>query len=84
MKARMGPVAAITATAHKMARTIYNMMLKKTDFEDAGGDFYDKQNEEKALRYLRKRAATLGYTLEKGNSKQLESSNIEQVTWSNR
>lgn len=67
MKARMGPVEAITATAHKMARTIYFMMLRKTDFHDSGGDFYDKLNEEKTLRYLQKKAASLGLKLEKAN-----------------
>lgn len=44
MKARMGPIQAITATAHKLARALYYMMLRKTDFEEAGGDFYDKLN----------------------------------------
>jgi transposase len=65
MKARMGPIEAITATAHKMARTLYFMMLRKTDFQDAGVDFYDKQNEKKTLKFLMKRAQSLGYTLEK-------------------
>lgn len=65
MKARMGPVEAITATAHKMARTIYYMMLRRTDFQDTGGDFYDKLNQEKTLKFLKKRAESLGYTLEK-------------------
>lgn len=65
MKARMGPVQAITATAHKMARTIYYMMVRKVDFEDAGGDFYDKLNQEKTLKFLKKRAESLGYILEK-------------------
>jgi transposase len=65
MKARMGPVEAITATAHKMARTIYYMMLRRVDFQDSGGDFYDKLNQEKTLKFLKKRAESLGYTLEK-------------------
>lgn len=65
MKARMGPVEAITATAHKMARTIYYMMLKKTDFQDSGADYYDKLNHEKTLKFLKKRAELLGYRLEK-------------------
>ena len=68
MKARMGPVEAITATAHKMARTIYYMMLRKVDFIDSGGDFYDKLNHEKTLKFIRKRAESLGYTLEKQTS----------------
>jgi transposase len=65
MKARMGPVEAITATAHKMARALYHMMLKKEDFKEAGADFYDKLNEAKTLKFLEKRAASLGYALTK-------------------
>jgi transposase len=65
MKARLGPVEAITATAHKMARAIYFMMLRKADFVDAGADYYDRINEVKALKFLKKRAAALGYSLEK-------------------
>lgn len=65
MKARMGPVQAITATAHKMARTLYFMMLRKTDFQEVGNDYYDKLNEAKTLKYLSKRAKSLGYDLKK-------------------
>lgn len=64
MKARMGPVQATTATAHKMARAIYYMMLRKQDFLDAGADFYDQLNHAKTLKFLKKRAASLGYRLE--------------------
>lgn len=64
MKARMGPVEAITATAHKMARAIYYMMLKGEDFKEAGGDYYDKMNEAKTIKYLKKRARSLGFRLE--------------------
>jgi transposase len=63
MKARMGPTEAITATAHKMARTIYFMMQRKTEFQDAGGNYYDKLNREKTLKFLKKRAESLGYCL---------------------
>jgi hypothetical protein len=65
MKARMGPIEAITATAHKMARTIYFMMERKTDFQDPGGDYYDRLNKEKTLKFLKKRAESLGYYLRK-------------------
>ncbi len=68
MKARMGKVEAITATAHKMARTLYYMMLRKTDFEDQGSDYYTTLNHAKTLRYLRKKAQSLGYVLEKGEN----------------
>jgi uncharacterized membrane protein len=65
MKARLGSVEAVTATAHKMARAIYFMMLRKTNFQEIGADFYDKINREKTLKFLKKRAKSLGYTLEK-------------------
>lgn len=65
MKARMGPVEAITATAHKMARALYYMMLRKQDFQEAGADFYDRLNHEKTMKFLTKRAKMLGYTLTK-------------------
>jgi len=71
MKARMGPVEAITATAHKMARAIYYMMLRKVDYQEQGGDFYDKVNREKTLKFLKKRAELLGYTLEKRESQNI-------------
>lgn len=61
----MGPVEAITATAHKMARTIYFMMRNKTDYIEAGSDYYDRINKDKTLKFLKKRAASLGYNLEK-------------------
>jgi transposase len=63
MKARMGPVEAVTATAHKMARAIYHMMLWREDFKEAGADFYDKLHQAKTLKFLKKRAASLGYVL---------------------
>lgn len=68
MKARMGAIEATTATAHKMARAIYFMMLRKTDYQEAGTDYYDKLNQEKTLKFLKKRAESLGYTLKKANS----------------
>jgi hypothetical protein len=73
MKARMGSVEATTATAHKMARTIYSMMVNKSDFQDLGGDYYDKINHAKTLRYLRKKAESLGFIL-------LKNEKIQAVT----
>lgn len=64
MKARMGAVEAITATAHKMARVLYTMVKNKTTYTELGGDFYDQQAKQKTLKYLRKRAEGLGYKLE--------------------
>lgn len=76
MKARMGPVEAVTATAHKMARAIYHMMLRKEDFKEAGADFYDKLHHEKTLKFLKKRAASLGYTLTEIGTSALAANNL--------
>ena len=59
----MGPVEAVTATAHKMARALYQMILRKEDFREAGSDFYDKLHQDKTLKFLKKRAASMGYVL---------------------
>lgn len=81
MKARMGPVEATTATAHKMARTIYFMMRDKKDYIEAGADYYDKINVGKTLKYLTKRASSLGYRLEKiENVKEHRSVTYDEVT----
>ncbi len=66
----MGPVEAVTATAHKMARAIYHMMLQREDFKEAGADFYDRLHQEKTLKFLKKRAASLGYVLAEMNTQQ--------------
>lgn len=72
MKARMGSVEATTATAHKMARTLYFMMVNKTDFQDLGGDYYEKQNRAKTLKYLNKKAQSLGYVLKEDKNLRAE------------
>lgn len=63
MKSRHGPVQAITALAHKMARTIYCMMSDKQSFNELGADYYDNLHKERTLKYLHKRAASLGFSL---------------------
>lgn len=68
MKVRMGSVEAITATAHKMARSIYYMMKERQDYVDLGDNYYDQLHKEKTLRYLKKKAASLGFTLSEVNS----------------
>jgi len=65
MKARMGPVQAITATAHKIARSIYYMMRRRENFIEFGADYYTKINEEKTLKYIKKKAEMLGYKVVK-------------------
>lgn len=65
MKSRMAPAQAVTALANKMARTIYFMIRNKEPYREQGADYYDKMNGEKTLKFLKKRAASIGFKLVK-------------------
>lgn len=64
MRARLGTPAAITATAHKLARIIYFMLKHRQPYQDAGADYYDQQYRARVIRNLNRRAAKLGFRLE--------------------
>ena len=64
MRARIGTPAAITATAHKLARIIYFMLKHRKPYHDFGADYYDQQYRARVLRNLNRRAARLGFRLE--------------------
>jgi transposase len=63
-RARLGPPAAITATAHKLARIIYYMLKERKPYHDFGSEYYEQQNRERVLRNLNRRAVKLGYCLQ--------------------
>jgi len=64
MKQRLGPMAAITATAHKLARIIYSMLkYKRTTYKDAGAEYYEKAYQHRVLDNLKRRAKAMGFTL---------------------
>lgn len=62
-KARLGPAAAITATAHKLARLLYFMLTRGQTYADPGADAYEQRHREAARQSLKRRARTLGYQL---------------------
>jgi len=64
MRARLGTPAAITATAHKLARIIYFMLKNRLPYHDFGSDYYEQQYRTRMLRNLNRRAAMLGFRLE--------------------
>lgn len=64
MRARLGTPAAITATAHKLARIIYFMLKYRVPYHDFGADSYEQQYRERVLRNLNRRASRLGFRLE--------------------
>jgi hypothetical protein len=62
-KAQLGPMQALVATAHKIARTVYHLLKDKTPYQDNGAEAYEQKAKERDLAHLRKKAAKLGYTL---------------------
>jgi transposase len=64
MRARQGAPAAITATAHKLARIIYFMLKDRKPYHDPGADYFEQQHRERAVRNLNRQAARLGFRLE--------------------
>src|SRR5215831_206056 len=63
MRAKLGPKAAIVATAHKLARIVYHLLTHRTPFRDLSAADDEQRARERDLANLRKRAAKLGLTL---------------------
>lgn len=63
MKAKLGAAEAITATAHKLARLIYRMIKHGEAYVREGLEQYEKKNQERKLKAVRKMAESLGLTL---------------------
>jgi len=63
MKARLGAPAAITATAHKLARIIYRMLRYGEAYVREGLEDYEQKYQQRKLQGLKKMAATLGFEL---------------------
>jgi transposase len=61
IKAKQGAPVAITATAHKIARIVYQMLKHHTPYTDPGVDAYLDQQRQRALRSLHRLAHKLGF-----------------------
>jgi transposase len=60
---RVGKAKAITATARKLAVLVYRTLKGEMVYCDAGATAYDAQQQQRVIRRLRQRAATLGFDL---------------------
>ena len=60
LKFRLEPIKAITATAHKLAVIIYNMLKHGIAYFDLGADYHEQQYRERAVKNLKIRAKALG------------------------
>lgn len=64
IRARSGAPAAVTATAHKLARIIYAMLKDRKPYHDLGALSYEQLYRERVLRNLNRQATRLGFRLE--------------------
>jgi len=64
-RARLGAPKAITATAHKLARILYNVLRHGIAYMRKEEAAYAEQVRERLERQLRRRAKELGYELKK-------------------
>lgn len=69
MRARKGPQQATVATAHKLARTVYDMLLRGEPFREESATAYEERRKERELKQLARRAQKLGYQLAPAPSK---------------
>ena len=63
LRVKVGPKAAIVATAHKLARTFYHMLKHRTAFRDLSAEEYEKRARQREIANLRKKASKLGMVL---------------------
>ena len=61
MRAKLGTAQAITATAHKIARILYHVLLSKQPYTESIFHLCDEQAQFRAEKRLRKQAAQLGF-----------------------
>jgi len=63
MCVRRGSGRAVVATAHKIARILFQMISTGKPFQELGQDAYDQQHRDRTLRRLKKQAADFGLSL---------------------
>jgi len=60
---RLDKAKAITAAAHKLARLIYAMLTRGTEYVDKGQEYYEQRYRQRIVYNLNKRAAAMGFIL---------------------
>ena len=63
LKTNLGAPKATTATAHKLACLVYNMLKHGTEYVDQGQQYYEDRYQQRVLSNLSRRAQALGYRL---------------------
>jgi transposase len=63
MKAKLGAAEGVTATAHKLARTVYRLLKYGEAYVRQGADEYEKKFQDRKLTILKKSAKAMGFEL---------------------
>jgi transposase len=63
MKSKLGPPAAITATAHKMARILYHMLTTKEPYREQASEAQQQRQQQRTLARIKTAARAAGYQL---------------------
>jgi len=63
LSSRLGAAKAITASAHKLAVIIYNMLKTGAEYMESGARYYEAQYKDRCIRSLTKKAKIFGFTL---------------------
>ena len=63
MRSRLGPLKALVATAHKLARIIYHLLTKRIPFDLAAQERYDKLYQGRLRKSLERKARQFGLKL---------------------
>jgi transposase len=68
LSARVGKAKAVTATARKIAVLFYNAVRHGMKYTDPGAAYYEERYRQRLLSNLKKRAKSLGYTLQEAGT----------------
>jgi transposase len=68
LKSRLGAPKAITATAHKLAIIVFNMLKNGIEYVESGQDYYEQRYHERMVKNLSMRAKNLGFEIKKINA----------------
>lgn len=60
---RLDKAKAITAAAHKLARLVYTMLTRGTEYVDKGQEYYEERYRQRVVHNLNKKAAAMGFIL---------------------
>jgi len=63
MKAKLGPKAATTATAHKLAVIFYTLVTRQIEYDESIWAAHDEQNRKRMEKRIKRQASLLGFQL---------------------